>query len=192
MTFLQNVGNEVPFANSGHGTRAQLMGALLSWITSLEILDVGGSVDMRNRSHISSFIQKTGALGFIMNLASEEADLTISRSEDIFACTTLDGEKDFTIEKVATLAVFKAVESLPTLVKSWYNDDCPRFLRQKLSAFVETVVAPATLQRELVRIKGATSFDEMSVSGSCVSREIIATYQQDEVRANILIVYLCN
>lgn len=77
---------------------------------------------------------------------------------------------------------FRTVESLPILVKTWYNDDCPRFLRQKLSTFVENTVAPATMQRELVRIKDATSFGEMTVRGSTVSREIIATYQQDEVR----------
>ena len=47
---------------------------------------------------------------------------------------------------------------------------------------MQSVVAPATLQRELDRIKEATSFDEMTVSGSCVSREVVATYQQDEVR----------
>lgn len=48
-------------------------------------------------------------------------------------------------------------------------------------SFVENKVAPETLQRELARIKEATSFGEMTVNGSSVSREIIATYHQDEV-----------
>lgn len=52
---------------------------------------------------------------------------------------------------------------------------------------MESVVAPATLQRELVRIKEATSFGEMTVSGSCVSRELIATYEQDECQLSVVI-----
>jgi hypothetical protein len=80
------------------------------------------------------------------------------------------------------------------MVKTWYNDDCPRFLQQNLSSFVESVVAPTTLQRELARIKDATSLGEMSVSGSCVSREVVATYQQDEVseNASIMLFYYQN
>jgi hypothetical protein len=47
--------------------------------------------------------------------------------------------------------------------------------------FVENKVAPETLSRELARIKDATSFGEMTVTGSAVSREVMATYHQDEV-----------
>jgi hypothetical protein len=55
-------------------------------------------------------------------------------------------------------------------------------MQQKLMSFVENKVAPETLQRELVRIKDATSFGEMTVNGSAVSREVTAIYHQDEVR----------
>lgn len=48
-------------------------------------------------------------------------------------------------------------------------------------SFVENKVAPETLQRELLRIKDATSFGEMTVNGSAVSREVTAIYHQDEV-----------
>jgi hypothetical protein len=73
-------------------------------------------------------------------------------------------------------------QSVPTLAKLWYNDDCPRYLQQKVMSFVENKVAPETLQHELVRIKDATSFGEMTVSGSAISREVVAKYHQDEVR----------
>jgi hypothetical protein len=183
MSRLQNVGNTSTSMVSDHDPQFLVMGNLLTWVVSLDILDVAGSVDMRNRSHISSFIQKTNSLGYIMNLALQEAQLDVSRTDNIFACVDLDCTDDFLIQKIATLVIFRTVESLPTLVKTWYNDDCPRFLRQNLSFFVENIVAPATLQRELVRIKDVTSFGEMTVSGSCVSREVVATYQQDEVRS---------
>ncbi len=182
MSLLQNIGNTLTSIVSDLDPHSLVMGNLLTWLALLDILDVAGTVDMRNRSHISSFIQKTGSLGCIMNSALQEAQLDVSRSDSIFACVDLDCGDDFVIQKIATLVVFRTVESLPTLVKTWYNDDCPRFLRQKLSFFVENTVAPATLQRELVRIKDIASFGEMTISGSCVSREIVATYQQDEVR----------
>jgi hypothetical protein len=60
-------------------------------------------------------------------------------------------------------------------------------LKQRLSSFVENTVAPRTLQRQLLKIKNATSSGEMTVSGSCVSREIIATYQQDECQLSVMI-----
>jgi len=188
MSLLQNIGNVSASSHSEPDGQDRLMMNLLVWIASLDILDVAGTVDMRNRSHISSLIQKTNALGWIMTSALQEADLDISRSENMFACLDMeDGMDDFSVQKIATLVLFRTVESLPTLVKTWYNDDCPRFLRQKLSAFVDNIVAPATLQRELVRIKDATTFGEMTVSGSCVSREVVATYEQDECALSVTI-----
>jgi len=170
--------------------RPHLMGHLLLWIVSLDILDASGSVDMRNRSHISTYIQKTNALGYMLKIAMQESELDSPPGKNIFACMDWNSKTDFLMEEVATLAVFRTVESLPTLVKTWYNDDCPRFLRQKLSTFVQRVVAPVTLKRELIRIKEATSFGEMAISGSCVSREIVATYNQDEVRVDDCIALL--
>lgn len=164
------------------GEENEVMGDLLTWLTCLSILDTAGSVDMRNRTSISSFIKKTGALGSLLEAAMEHADLDIARNESIFSCTDLDDKHDFSIQEVATLAMFRTVESLPTLVKTWFNDYCPRYMQNKLKTFVENRVAPETLHRELTRIKEATSFGEMTVNGSCVSREITATYQQDEVR----------
>ncbi|KAL9186973.1 hypothetical protein ACHAXT_010693 [Thalassiosira profunda] len=187
MSLLHSIGSD---SASGPGAEDQMMGNLLLWIVFLDVLDSAGSVDMRNRGAISSFAKKTNALGCVMTLALAEADLEVSRNENVFSCIDWEGDRlsrDFLLQKVATLAVFRTVEVLPTHVKTWFNDDCPRFLRQKLSAFVESVVAPATLQRELNRIKEATSFEEMTVSGSCVSREVIATYQQDECQLSVVI-----
>ena len=42
-------------------------------------------------------------------------------------------------------------------------------------------MAPETLRQELDRILVASNLGDLSVNGSCVSREIVATYVQDEV-----------
>ena len=78
---------------------------------------------MRNRSSISAFIQNTKAIGRIMISALHNADLDISRNVNIFRCIDVDRESSFILQMVATLAVFRTVESLPTLVKTWFNDD---------------------------------------------------------------------
>jgi hypothetical protein len=184
MSLLQKMGNGFDGVDD---PKVLATGDLLAWVITLDILDVAGSADTRNRSHISSFIHKTESLGHIMKLALKEADLDVGRNEDIFACVDTDCSDDFLIEQLAMLVVFRTVESLPTLVKTWYNDDCPHFLKQRLSSFVENTVAPRTLQRQLLKIRNATSSGEMTVSGSCVSREIIATYQQDECQLSVMI-----
>lgn len=181
MVLLQTIGAASSYGKDEYESEEQVMGNILAWMLCLETLDTAGSVDMRNRSSISAFIQNTKAIGRIMISALHNADLDISRNVNIFRCIDVDRESSFILQMVATLAVFRTVESLPTLVKTWFNDDCPRYLQQKLINFVETRVAPETLQRELDRIKDATTFGEMSVNGSCVSREVVATYQQDEV-----------
>ena len=88
----------------------------------------------------------------------------------------------FCLSSLSTLVLFRSAESIPTLFKSWWSDECPRSMQSMINNFVETLVAPETLRRELERIKVASNLDGMSVSGSCVSREIVANYVQDEVR----------
>jgi len=185
MSLLKFMGERA--SSVEHEDKDTLVGYLLAWITCLNIMDTAGSADMRNRSSVGAFIKKTNALGVIMEIALSETDLGEGDKEDIFGCTELDTSTDFVASEVALLVLFRTVEALPTLVKTWFNDDCPKYWQQKFSTFVEKRVAPATLQRELDRIKKATCFDEMAVNGSCASREVVATYQQDEVRSLILL-----
>jgi hypothetical protein len=179
------------------------MTSLLSWILFLEIFDNAGAVDMRNRSSMCAFLQKAKSVSAMMDLALKEANLDIGRKQNVFECIS-DESQGFALTELATLALFRTIEvsvsqsqfvlannksllttnshqSVPTLAKTWFNDDCPRYLQQKLMSFVENKVSPETLSRELVRIKDATSFGEMTVNGSAVSREVTAIYHQDEV-----------
>ncbi|KAL7486519.1 hypothetical protein ACHAW6_012114 [Cyclotella cf. meneghiniana] len=187
MTLLQDIGQCTASSLTKYERDTIKLGEILVWVLFLEIFDNAGAIDMRNRSSISALLQKTKATGTMMNLTLQEADLDIGRKENIFECISPDCNGDFVLREVATLAVFRTIESLPTLVKSWFNDECPRYSQHKLITFVENKVAPETLQRELARIKDATSFGDMSVSGSTVSREVVATYQQDECQLSVTI-----
>jgi hypothetical protein len=188
INLLISIGQEIhPSCADEIPSNELTLGALLTWVLFLEIFDKAGSVDMRNRASICVFLQQTNALKAMMNLALQEADLDVGRKHDVFKCVSAERKGEFVLKDIATLAVFRSIESLPTLVKSWFNDDCPRYLQQKLVTFVENKVAPETLQRELFRIKDATSFGEMSVNGSAVSREVVAIYHQDECQLSVTI-----
>ena len=84
------------------------MGSLLTWILFLEIFDKAGAVDMRNRSSMCSFLQKCNAVRSIMQLALKDANLDVSRKENIFDCIATDGA--FDLAEIATLAIFRTIE----------------------------------------------------------------------------------
>ena len=64
---------------------------------------------------------------------------------------------------------------------------CPNYFREAVREFVESTVSPEILQRELDRIKKATSFGEMTVKGSAMSREATALYTQDDFTLSVVI-----
>jgi len=167
------------------------MTLLLKWIITLEFLDGAASADMKNRASLTSYLNQTGAVGEALSLALSYACLNF-RDTSWMAC--LDLNQSFSrnshldLTEVATIVVFRTIESVPTLAKKWISDDCPRSMGSSLSDFVEKMVAPETLRRDLSRIEGLTNiFGEMSVTGSCVSREVAATYVQDESTLSVII-----
>ena len=155
---------------------------LLKWLLCLDFLNSAASSDMRNRAHISSYINLTGAVNYVLINALYHANLDTRKKSDWFDCVSLDNETyEFSLSDLSTLVLFRTAESIPTLFKSWWNEDCPRSIQPAINKFVEVMVAPETLRRELDRIRAASNLDDLSISGSCVSREVIATYIQDEV-----------
>lgn len=159
-----------------------LIERLLQWIICLEHLDSAGKVDMRNRSHITSYLDKTNAIKEVFDIAMSFATFSKQDQCALFHCISISNENtSFSLSQLSTLVIFRSIESIPTLCKVWWNDYCPRSLSAQVSKFVESMVAPEILKRELERIDKSSDLGELSVSGSCVSREVVATYMQDEV-----------
>jgi len=165
----------------------------LRWLLCLDFLDAAATSDMRNRSHLGSYLQRTSAVPRILDAALGYTTLDDQRCRGEWStCTSLPSTTVTTsnppaLAQIATLAVFRTVESVPTLCKSWWSDDCPRSSRAGVARFVEGAVAPETLRRELERIDGTGGLGDLVVSGSCVSREVTATYVQDECKLSVLI-----
>ena len=183
MTSLETWREQSLVRNDYHGRDEHAFTTrILEWLLSLEYLDAAGAVDMRNRAHITSYIAKTGAIKEVFDIAMLFSELEKQEQTDLFKCISIDAENEsFSLSQLCTLAIFRTIESMPTLCKSWWNDECPRSLQIELNTFVESMVAPETLRREMQRIKNSSALGELEVNGSCVSREVIATYMQDEV-----------
>jgi len=170
-----------------------IFGRLLTWLSLLDFLDGAELVDGRNRSAICSYIKAIGVTTHILSVCADYALFQELNNEKWMHCLALENNIDetgerLTLARVATLVMFRSIRSLPTLVKSWWNEDCPRALNQEVSHFVQNQISPETLRIELERIKMASSgFGEMNVSGSCVSREVTATYIQDECKLSVII-----
>ncbi len=155
---------------------------LLRWILCLEYFDSAGKADMRNRAQITSYIDKTGAVQELFQVVISFAQLKKQESKNLFKCISPSSSEAFSIEDLSTLAIFRTIESMPTLCKSWWNDECPRAHQSEVNRFVENMVAPETLRRELDRIHMASNLGEMTVRGSCVSREVVATVSHRSIR----------
>ena len=185
MLSLEDFGNKD--ADNMNEDEVLLGATLLKWLLCLDFIDSAASSDMRNRAHICSYFNLTGAMKYVLYLALQFADLDTRKGTDLFQNISLENTGSIPISELSSFVLFRSVESIPTLFKTWWNDDCPRSKQPTIMKFVENIVAPETLRRELDRIRLATNLDEMEVNGSCVSREVIATYVQDECKLSVMI-----
>jgi len=178
--------DELSIWNEGEDelNNAVVVGRFLSWLVFLDLLDACSTLDARNRGAMISYVQHTRAGKCILKLSVKY--FTVQRNscdENWMSCTSIEkAPSSMNEEQLAVLVFFRSAQSLPTVVKSWWNEDCHRSIQSIVSQFVEMQVSPETLRQELQRIKAAKNLGEMHVTGSTVSREITAVYEQDEVR----------
>lgn len=169
--------------DEGELNNAVVIGRFLSWLVFLDLLDACSTLDARNRGALISYVQYTRAGKSILKLSATY--LSVQRNcydDDWMSCTSIEkSPSSLNEEQLAVLVFFRSTQSLPTVVKSWWNEDCHRSIQSLVSQFIETQVSPETLRQELQRIREAKHLGEMHVTGSIVSREITAVYEQDEV-----------
>jgi hypothetical protein len=167
-------------------------GRLLAWLALLRIVDVASTKDTMNRPALTSYISKCQSVDHILNATLNYANIGKDRKAKmppILDNNALwEDASEVELPKVASLVVFRTVEIFPTLAKHWWEMECPKYFTQPVRDFVETQVSPEILRRELDRIKRKTStFGDMTVTGSSISREITALYVQDDFTLTVLI-----
>eukprot|EP00980_Cylindrotheca_fusiformis_P005876 scaffold1233_cov111-Cylindrotheca_fusiformis.AAC.2 len=162
----------------------------LSWIAFCRIAKTAGGKDSMNRSSFASYATKCKAVDTILNLAMVYGNVGTERKMKLEKYTDIDDildSKVMELSKLAALTIFNTIEVFPMIAKNWWEMVCPNYATQAVREFVESTVSPEILRRELERMKQTLSFGEMNVKGSLMSREVAATYVQDEFTLSVVI-----
>lgn len=167
---------------------------LLGWLVFLEYLESSAGADASNRVAFSSYASRTGCVFFVLSACVMHLDVDFARNSLNNSVSTIDdiivNKESINAADLSRTVLFHTVEVFPTLSRDWWEEDCPKALSATVSKFVQQMVAPETFRRELERINQAMTLNatgEMTVKGSTVSREVTATYQQDECTLSIAI-----
>lgn len=167
---------------------------LLGWLVFLEYLESSAAADAHNRVAFSSYASRTGCVFFVLSACVMHLDVDFDRKSQRNSVSTIDdiivNKESINATDLSRTVFFHTVEVFPTLSRGWWEEDCPKALSATVSKFVQQMVAPETFRRELERINKAmilSATGEMIVKGSTVSREVTATYQQDECTLSIAI-----
>ncbi len=164
---------------------------LTSWLAYLCIANVASEKDSMNRTALVSYTRKTGAVDSILDFAISYANVSTDRKVKFEKVDDIDalfsGSDALELSKLAWAVIFRTIEVFPNLSKNWWEMSCPNYFRDPVREFVESNVAPELLRRDLQRIKVTSSFGDMTVKGSLISREVTALYSQDDFTLTVVI-----
>lgn len=162
-------------------------GRAATWTTFLDFLEAAADVDSRHRASVGTYARVTGATNVVLDAALGRARLDDDRprrERDVPDSSSSDSSRTAVAEDV----LVRTFRSLPTLSRAWFDDRCPRSRRAAVDRFVAARVAPDTFRAELGRVAAAaTELGDVVVKGSGVSREMVATYVQDECRLSVTV-----
>ena len=169
------------------------LGRLLVWLSILRVVNAAAPEDFRSRPAFVSYLTKAEAVPTVLNV-SILFDRTLNSpkaARGAFEQTpsSFEGMDDqFKLDILSSEVIFRTFESLPSLCRRWWEEECPKAYTQRVQSYVERNVAPQILTRELHRMQeSAKNFGDMHVSGSKMSREVTAKYIQDDFTLTVLI-----
>eukprot|EP00981_Chlorochromonas_danica_P007037 scaffold1534_cov158-Ochromonas_danica.AAC.9 len=96
------------------------------------------------------------------------------------------------LQQLAIYAIYRSICVLPSLFRYYWNEYCPRQLKQKLSKFIEEKVRASIIRREVYLIqvsKEQKRWDEetFQVQGNIQTGEIQAEFLHDETKIGVTI-----
>lgn len=167
-------------------------GRYLVWLLVMKSIDSASLADFRNRPAFVSYLSQCGTVDFILNtivhsseVISQGKDGRSSHITDIL--TALEEDSLLTVEELALHCFHRTIEVLPSLSRRWWENHCPRPLSSAVQLFIEKHVAGLILSNEISNLKAGKNFGEMSVVASSISRQITATYVQDDFKLHVTI-----
>jgi hypothetical protein len=168
------------------------IGKFLVWLSVLNIVDQSAPIDYKNRPAFVTYLSLTGSLDVVLSMAvlfdRFVNDPKGAAKTDFLLNNSPESVSDINVESLSSLVLLRTTEVLPSLVRRWWETECPKVYTTPVQALVEKHIAPAILGRELGRLKASSEqFGEMEVSGSAISREIAAFYVQDDFKLRVFI-----
>ncbi|CAJ1944229.1 unnamed protein product [Cylindrotheca closterium] len=164
---------------------------MLTWNSLCEITKVAAEKNSVNRSSFAAYITKCKAVDSILNLALSYGNVGTDRKMKFEkvkdANTILESGTEINLAQLSALTIFNTIEVFPSVSKTWWEMGCPKFATQAIREFVETNVSPEILRNELQHMKQTSSFGNMNVKGSAISREVTASYVQDDFTLSVAI-----
>lgn len=164
-------------------------GRMLSWLSFLDIADTATAKDSANRISFTSYVSICKAVDAMLDLALIYANIGMERKVELDAVISMDDiiESSMPLSKLAARVIFRSVEVFPTLSKNWWDSTCPKYLTTTVREFVEKEVSPDILKHAIKSIQNASAFGGMNVQGGSITREVSATYVQDDFTLSVLV-----
>lgn len=164
-------------------------GRMLSWLSFLDIADTATGKDSANRLAFTSYVSICKAIDSMLDIALIYCNIGSDRKVELDIVIPMKQiiETSMPLSKLAARVIFRSVEVFPTLSKHWWDSSCPKYLTTTVREFVEKQVSPDILKHAIKSIQNASAFGEMNVQGGAVTREVNATYVQDDFTLSVLI-----
>ena len=164
-------------------------GRMLSWLSFLDIADTATGKDTANRISFTSYVSICKAVDAMLDLALIYANIGDERKVELDIVIPMEDiiESSMPLSKLAARVIFRSVEVFPTLSKHWWDSSCPKYLTTTVREFVEKEVSPDILKHAIKSIQNASAFGEMNVQGGSITREVNATYVQDDFTLSVMV-----
>ncbi len=189
-------------------------GTILVWLLTLQAIDTASFKQWEARAHCGAYLKCAGIFGRAVDYLVE-ASGELLKWKDIHSgfqhmaviksCCEGDScwnvistsenlsENSFgTKERLAIYALFRTISTLPALFRSYWNEDCCRVDKIRLSRFIEERVRYSLIKREIALIRVAKSLNrwdenEFDIRGNAATGEIVASFLRDESKIEIII-----
>lgn len=173
-----------------------IIGRMMVWLSCLHFVDCFVRKDPSNRPSLCAYLDKSGASESILNQTLLHTGVGTQKGAGAHQTVDVNQlqQTESLLDKVslASLVLFRTVETLPPLSRRWWEQECPNVYTTPIRDYIEVQVAPKILEKELERLKFATiknpALSALTVTGSVTTREITATYAQDEINLKVSIV----